>query len=213
MSEDGGQSDGGAPEGRCLVIDAHPLLRLGVRRLLEPAWEVEELADSRGAGELLTSVGRFDVAIVEMRSSSSDGVPSGGAAIRSLLAAQPSLGVIAHGRATDRHSVREAIAAGATAYVSKSSVPSALLDAVAAASELSSFVDPATDGIAQNGITRRQREVLQLFADGLSTEAAATRLGLSEETVRTHAKASLARLGARDRTHAVAIAIRGSMIS
>ena len=51
-----------------------------------------------------------------------------------------------------------------------------------------------------------------MFADGLSTEEAAKRLGLSAETVRTHAKATLPRLGARDRAHAVAIAIRGSLI-
>lgn len=202
---------GGAP--LCMVIDAHPLVRLGVRKLLLPEYEVEELPDGRGAVELLTSVGNFGVAIVEMRSADDRGRPSGTATIKDLLGAQPALGVVAHGGPLERHAVREALDAGAVAYVSKRSAPSALLTAIEAASEQEPFIDPAAANAPVTiGVTRRQRQVLQLFADGLSTEDVARRLGLSEETVRTHAKASLARLGARDRTHAVAIALRGSLI-
>ena len=59
-----------------------------------------------------------------------------------------------------------------------------------------------------SALTRRQRQILQLYADGQSTARVAKRLGLSAETIRTHTKAILARLGARDRAHAVAIALR-----
>ncbi len=82
-----------------------------------------------------------------------------------------------------------------------------------AAAEAERFVDPAAkkpNGVA--GITRRQREILQLYADGLSTAAVAKRLGLGTETVRTHTKAVLNRLEARDRAHAVAIGLRNSLI-
>ena len=61
-------------------------------------------------------------------------------------------------------------------------------------------------------LTRRQREILQLYADGNSTARVARNLGLSAETVRTHTKGILARLQARDRAHAVAIALRTSLI-
>ena len=61
-------------------------------------------------------------------------------------------------------------------------------------------------------LTRRQREILQLLADGESTTVAARELDLSEETVKTHMKNTLARLGAKNRTHAVAIALRESLI-
>ncbi len=86
--------------------------------------------------------------------------------------------------------------------------------AVAAVADFESFIDPGVErgGRGQAPITPRQRQILQLFADGHSTDEAARRLGLSTETVRTHAKATLPRLGARDRAHAVAIAIRGSLI-
>ena len=63
-----------------------------------------------------------------------------------------------------------------------------------------------------SALTRRQRQILQLYADGQSTARVAKRLGLSAETIRTHTKAILSRLGARDRAHAVAIALRLSLI-
>jgi len=196
-----------------MIIDSHPVVRLGIRRLLEPSWDFEELSDGRGAVELLSSVGSFEVAIVEMRAAGNS-APSGTATIRSLLHHQPGLGVVAHGGRSDRHAIGEALDAGASAYVSKRSSPSTMRSAVDEVLSFNSFIDP--DAESANGerpaVTPRQRQILQMFADGLSTEEAAKRLGLSAETVRTHAKATLPRLGARDRAHAVAIAIRGSLI-
>lgn len=196
----------------CLVIDAQPLVRMGIRELLEPDYEVEELPDGSEAVELITSVGSFDVAVVEMRAVGGRGAPAGTTTIKNLLSAQPALGIVAHGGPLERHAIREALEAGASAYVSSRSAPSALVSAVEAAASQEPFIDPAAGPAGKTGITRRQREVLQLYADGLSTEDVARRLGLSVETVRTHAKASLGRLGARDRTHAVAMALRSSLI-
>jgi DNA-binding NarL/FixJ family response regulator len=203
-------------ERRCLVVDGHPLVRLGVRRLLDERFEVEEAADSHDALEMITDYGEFDVAIVELRrrSATDNGPPSGTAAIRALRKASPGLGIVAHGHRAERQVANEAMQAGATAYVAKSSPAEALDRAVDAAVEDESFVDPATGGRrdARPALTRRQRQILQLIADGHSTSTAAKRLGLSAETVRTHTKAALARLEARDRAHAVAIGLRGSLI-
>ena len=196
----------------CLVIDSHPVVRLGIRSLLDPDYETEGVRSGREALELLTSVGHFDVAVVEMRNPG-DGAASGTATIRDLLGAQPALGIVALGVPLERYAVRAALDAGAAAYVSKRSPPVALRSAVDAASEQQAFVDPDAAGPTRaGGLTRRQSEVMQLYANGLSTEQIAQRLALSEETVRTHAKAGIARIGARDRTHAVAIAMRGSLI-
>ncbi len=197
----------------CMIIDAHPVIRLGIRRVLEPDWEFEELPDGSDAVDLLASVARIEVAIVEMRSAG-PGSPSGPTTIRALLDAQPGLGVVAYGGRMERHAMVEALDAGAAAYVSKRSAAATMRSAVEAVVELESFIDPGIGRGASSdpAITRRQREILQLFADGLSPDDAAKRLGLSTETVRTHAKASLPRLGARDRAHAIAIALRGSLI-
>jgi DNA-binding NarL/FixJ family response regulator len=200
-------------ERRCLVVDGHPLVRLGVRRLLAERFEVEEAADGADALQMLTDFGEFDVAIIDIgrTQNGESGAPTGTAAIRALRKASPGLGIVAHGSRAERQAATEAIKAGATAYVAKSSPAEELTKAVDAAAESESFIDPA----AQNGgsaLTRRQRQILQLIADGNSTSVAANRLGLSTETVRTHTKAALARLGARDRAHAVAIGLRSSVI-
>ncbi len=85
--------------------------------------------------------------------------------------------------------------------------------AVRAALEQERFVDPAVPPKGSRGkLTRRQREILQLLADGESATVAARELDLSEETVKTHTKNAVARLGARNRAHAVAIALRESLI-
>ncbi len=195
----------------CLLIDVHPIVRKGVTALLDGEFEVEELAHGRDAVELHLNVGNFDVAVVEMRPAL-DGLPSGAATIRGLLKAQPGLGVVALGGPLERHAVREAFDSGALAYVSSISALSAVGEAIDAAANGETYVDPAAGRAAVTTLTPRQRQVLQLFADGLSTEEAARRLGLSEETIRTHAKASLARMQSRDRTHAVAKALRASLI-
>jgi DNA-binding NarL/FixJ family response regulator len=202
-------------ERRCLVVDGHPLVRLGVRRLLDDRFEIEEAADGDDALQMITDFGEFDVAIVDLgRGQDEGGTPSGTAAIRALRRASPGLGIVAHGPRAERQVADEAIKAGATAYVAKSSPAEALDRAVDAAADAETFVDPAA-GNGNGGRaapTRRQRQILQLIADGHSTSTVAKRLGLSAETVRTHTKGALARLEARDRAHAVAIAFRSSLI-
>jgi two-component system, NarL family, response regulator len=201
-------------ERRCLVVDGHPLVRLGVRRLLAERFEVEEAANGADALQMITDFGEFDVAIVDIgRSQNGDSeAPTGTAAIKALRKASPGLGIVAHGSRAERQAAAEAIKAGATAYVAKSSPAEELTRAVDAAAESEPFIDPAAQNGGAGALTRRQRQILQLIADGNSTSIAANRLGLSTETVRTHTKAVLARLGARDRAHAVAIGLRSSLI-
>jgi DNA-binding NarL/FixJ family response regulator len=200
-------------ERRCLIIDQQPAIRLGVRGLLAGRYEVEEAEDGRDALDLIKTIGDFDVAIVELTSANGGDRLTGVPAIKALRKARPGLGIVAHGSHPERLAASEAIGAGATAYVAKSSPAAELERAVDAAADAETFVDPAAR--KKNGrhlLTRRQREILQLYANGLSTEHAAQRLGLSTETIRTHTKAVLSRLEARDRTHAVAIGLRSSII-
>jgi DNA-binding NarL/FixJ family response regulator len=201
-------------ERRCLVVDGHPLVRLGVRRLLDERFEVEEAIDGDDALEILRDYGEFDVAIIDLgRGRNGDDSPvSGTDAIRALRKASPGLGIVAHGPRAERHVATEAIKAGATAYVAKSSPAEELNKAVDAAADAETFVDPAANGKGRAALTRRQRQILQMIADGHSTAQVARRLGLSSETIRTHTKATLSRLGARDRAHAVAIGLRSSLI-
>jgi DNA-binding NarL/FixJ family response regulator len=202
-------------ERRCLIIDGHPTIRLGVRRLLADRYEVEEAEDGRAALDLIETIGEFDVAVVELKPPApvSRNRLTGIKAIRALRKARPGLGIVAHAAKPEHVVAADALDAGATTFVAKSSPCEALADAIDAAAESEPYVDPAAKRAnGSGGLTRRQREILQLYADGLSTERVAQRLDRSTETVRTHTKAALSRLGARDRAHAVAIGLRNSLI-
>jgi len=197
------------------VIDDHPLVRLGVRQLLEDGFEVHESPSREEALDLVRDIDDFDVAIVDMRwrRNGAEASISGQEAIRALHRCSPMLGIVAHGERPERHNATAALQAGASAYVARTASAAELRRAVDAAAAQESFVDPAVPPKGSRGkLTRRQRQILQLLADGESTTVAARELDLSEETVKTHIKTALARLGARNRTHAVAIALRECLI-
>lgn len=199
----------------CLVIDGHPLVRLGIREAIEDGFVVHESSTRDEALDLVRDVGDFDVAIVDMRWRGDGGGNSitGPDAIRLLIRSSPGLGIVAHGELPERHLASAAAQAGAHAFVARTAGPAELRRAVNAAVAQEQFVDPGVPPKGSRGkLTRRQREILQLLADGESTTFAARQLDLSEETVKTHTKNALARLGAKNRTHAVAIALRECLI-
>ena len=198
------------------MIDAHPLVRLGVREALADGFEVQESESRDEALSLVRDVGSIDIAIVDLRRGVIDGEAEslcGEEAIRALCKAAPAMGIVAHGERPERHLASAALQAGASAYVARTAAAEEMAKAAWAALEQGRFVDPAVPPTGSRGkLTRRQREILQLLADGGSTSMAARELGLSEETVKTHTKNMLARLGAKNRTHAVAIALRECLI-
>lgn len=198
------------------MIDRHPLVRLGVRETLRDDFDVLETESREEGLDLLRDIGDFDVAIVDMHWRLNGGGTasiSGQDTIRSMHRVAPSLGIVAHGESRERHHATAAIQAGACAYVARTASPSELRRAVEAAVAQESFIDPDLPPKGSRGkLTQRQRQILQLLADGESTTFAARSLGLSEETVKTHTKNALARLGARNRTHAVAIGLREHLL-
>lgn len=186
-----------------------------MRKALQDEFDVQEVASRQEAVELVQDIGSIDVAVLDMRLWADGAVPSPNAseAIKAMLRAEPSIAIVAHGERAERHLASSALQAGASAFVSRTASAELLLSAVQAALAQERFVDPAVPPRGSRGkLTRRQREILQLLANGESTAVAARELDLSEETVKTHTKHALARLGARNRTHAVAIALRESLI-
>jgi DNA-binding NarL/FixJ family response regulator len=197
------------------VIDDHPLVRLGVREVLGDRFEVHESSSREEALDLVRDIGDFDVAIVDMRrrQNGTEASISGPAAIRALRSTSASIGIVAHGERPERHAANAALQAGASAYVARTAGTAELRQAVDAAAAQETFVDPAVPPKGSRGkLTQRQRQILQLLANGESTTVAARELDLSEETVKTHMKNALARLGAKNRTHAVAIALRECLV-
>jgi DNA-binding NarL/FixJ family response regulator len=200
----------------CLLIDGEPIVRLGVREVLSGDFEVHETASREEGIELLRDIGHFDVAIVDMRWRRNGGGTasiSGPETIRAMHRTAPGLGIVAHGERPERHHASTAIQAGAAAYVSRAAGPAQLRRAVDAAVAQESFLDPDVPPKGSRGkLTKRQLQILQMLADGHSATSAARQFDLSEETVKTHMKNTLARLGAKNRTHAVAIALRECLV-
>jgi DNA-binding NarL/FixJ family response regulator len=119
----------------------------------------------------------------------------------------------------DMRVLAQSLKAGARACVRKDSPASVLAEAIEAARTGNFYIDPSLgEGATYGGedgdlsLTDRQREILQMFADGYHTEKVADALGLSTETIRTHTKRILAKLNANTRTHAVAIAVRAQIL-
>lgn len=197
------------------MIDGHPLVRMGIREAIADGFVVHEVPTREEGVDLVRDVGHIDVAVVDMRwRGNGDGSAINGAeAIRMLHRSASGLGIVAHGELPERHLASAALSAGASAYVARTAGPKELRKAIEAALTQERFIDPAVPPKGSRGkLTRRQREIMQLLADGESTTFAARELDLSEETVKTHMKYALARLGAKNRTHAVAIAVRECLI-
>ena len=199
---------------RCLIVDDHPIVRQGVRVLLERALEEVEVrdADSVQAALAGSDGARPDVVVIDPRGAGDD-IEGQLGVLRDRLTSA----IVVFTSEGGSRTLAEALRAGVKGYVRKDSPPDDLVRAIRAAGSGEFYVDPALSSsiVLEDGdrtLTTRQREILQMLADGMQTDTVAKRLELSTETVRTHTKRILAKLGAETRTQAVAIGIRNKLI-
>lgn len=199
---------------RVLVVDEHPVVRQGVRALLERCLDGAEVTDAASLQTALDGIGtkQPDVTIVDPWRAGGD-VET----VLSTLTAKFGSPVVVFTADGGARLLSDALKAGVKGYVRKDSPGEDLVRAIQAARDGDFYVDPALSStiVLDDGdktLSERQREILQMLADGMQTEAVAIKLGLSTETVRTHTKRILAKLGADTRTQAVAIGIRTGLI-
>jgi DNA-binding NarL/FixJ family response regulator len=198
----------------CLIVDDHPVVRAGVRAVLEQAFSGAEIADAESVEELgeATSSDNLDVVIVDPWRA---GVDVGDVVRR--LQSELDAPIVVFTSDGGARLLSEALKAGVKGYVRKDSPSEDLIRAIDAARSGEFYVDPGLSStiVLDEGdrtLSARQREILQMLADGMQTDAVAEKLGLSTETVRTHTKRILAKLEASTRTQAVAIGIRHGLI-
>ena len=199
---------------RCLVVDDHPVVRQGIRALLEREFDDVEISDAptpEAAIEVATAE-RPDVVVI-------DPWKAGGEVEAVLLKLTEELDtpIVVFTSDGGARLLMEALKAGVKGYVRKDSPAEDLVRAIQAAQSGEFYVDPALSStiVLDDGdktLSARQREILQMLADGMQTDHVAQKLGLSTETVRTHTKRILAKLSADTRTQAVAIGIRNGLI-
>jgi DNA-binding NarL/FixJ family response regulator len=204
-------ADGAAVIG-VLLVDDHPLVRAGLRSLIESgAADIEvvgEAADGAAAVSAVATAARPpDVVLMDLSMPGVDGTT----ATRRLLEGGYAGAVVVLTSFSDRPRVAEALAAGAVGYLLKDSEPDQVLAAIRSAAAGHAPLDPrvarallptAGNRSGADGLSGREAEVLGLVAEGLANKQIARRLGISERTVKVHLGSVFRRLGVTDRTSA-----------
>ena len=210
---------------RVLVADDHALFRAGVRKLLQSFSDVDVVGEAADGQEAvrLTEQHRPDVLLMDIAMPELNGVD---AASRLTREASPTRVVILSMHTGEEYVLR-AIRAGAAGYLLKDASPTELEQAVKAVARGEIYLSPAVsryvveDYVRQTGadrqtpldrLTPRQREILQLIAEGNTTKAIATKLGLSVKTVETHRAQLMERLEVHDVASLVRLAIRLGLV-
>jgi DNA-binding NarL/FixJ family response regulator len=200
----------------CLIVDDHEVVREGLRLSLSRAPHIRvvgEAGDGRAAIELAERR-KPNVVIMDVRMPGMDGLD----ATKELLEKEPNTAVLIFTAYSERSLLARGLESGAKGYILKEAPHETLVRAIEKVAGGDSFIDPALMPAFLSGkdreemLTAREREILQLLADGMSNADAAQRLFISQETVKSHVRHILAKLEADTRTHAVAIALRDAII-
>jgi DNA-binding NarL/FixJ family response regulator len=205
-----------ADEITCLIVDDHEVVREGLRLSLSRAPHIRvvgEAADGASAIELVKRR-KPDVVIMDVRMPGMDGLE----ATKEILKLVPDAAILIFTAFSERSLLARGLDSGAKGYILKEAPHETLLRAIERLASGEGYVDPALMPAFLSGkdqtdmLTAREREILQLLADGMSNADAASKLFISQETVKSHVRHILAKLEADTRTHAVAIALRESII-
>jgi two-component system response regulator NreC len=210
---------------RVILADDHRMMRDGLRAVLEKAG-VEVVAEAANGREAIAEVRRVqpDIVIMDVGMPELNGID----ATRRLAAEMPLVKVIALSMNADRRYVIAMLEAGAVGYLLKNSASEELLVALQAVTRGETYVspavagnivNPATHGGAPGGATRerplsaREREVLQLIAEGKSSKEIGVTLGIAVTTVETHRRQLMDKLNLRTIAELTKYAIREGMTS
>lgn len=200
-----------------LVVDDHEVVRVGLAALLQ---EEDELTVVGAVGTARDAVGestrtRPDVIVMDVRLPDGSGIE----ACREILSRLPRTCVLMLTSYPDEEAVLASILAGASGYLLKDTGGSDLVSAVKRVASGASLLDPAVTGVVlarlradsdmtAKGLDARDREILELIANGRTNSEIGEVLTLAEGTVRNIVSGILAKLGARSRSEAVARFVR-----
>ena len=209
---------------RVLIADDHAAFRGGLQALLATAGDIEVVGEAESGVDVVAAAGRLqpDVVLMDVNMPGIDGVE----ATRRIVDGSPHVAVLVLTMSDDDETVFEAVRAGARGYLLKGAQRVELIRAVRAVAAgeaifgpgvarrlMAYFARPAprVDPEAFPGLTDREREVLELIAQGRSNADITATLGLSPKTVRNHVSNVFAKLEVRDRAEAIVRAREAGM--
>lgn len=212
---------------RVIIADDHHLLRELLRGLLEKEPDIEVVGDAGDGRETLALVRDLspDVVVLDISMPELNGIE----VMSRLAKSNPEIKVVCLSMHSDRRYVMEMLKAGAAGYVIKSGAAADLLTAIRAVSAGRCFLSPEIAGVLVNDIRAvdgpnmasspvaslgsREREILQLIAEGKRTADIAKRLFISVATVDTHRRNIMRKLGAHTVAELTKVAIREGLVS
>ena len=201
---------------RILSADDHPLLRAGIATLIGTQSDMQLVGEASTGREAVQLHRELKPGVILMDLQMPD--MSGLDAIIAIRGERPTARIIVLTTYSGDVLAQRALKAGAQAYVLKSLVRTEILNTIRLVSggEKQIQADVAAEmakHAADVALTARELEVLRLVASGLANKVISAQLDINEETTKTHVKNILAKLGARDRTHAVSLGLKRGIIS
>jgi len=221
-----------------LLVDDHDVVRTGLRSFLETQAGMRVVDEASNGAEALERAARSkpDIALMDISMPDMDGLR----ATRRMRKQCPSTHVLALTIHEDKHYFMEMMAAGASGYLTKSAAPEELIAAIRAVARGQLYLQPAfarwlledyqrladhkpdaherpdappARNRGLNVLTARERQVLELIAQGLSNQEMGRQLHLSHKTIARHRERIMSRLDLHSRTELVKFAIRTGLIS
>lgn len=209
------------PKTRLLLADDHALVRRGLRLILsqEPTFDVVgEASDGREVVTMVRTL-RPDVVLMDVAMPRANGVT----AVRSILEEEPNCRILMLSMHSDAAYMRESLRAGAKGYLLKDAVDQELVTAIKALASGNAYLSPAVSNMVladyrqhvsdASGLTTREREVMQLLAEGLTAKEIAKRLEISAYTVDAHRTRIMRKLQISSIGELVRFAMRAGLIS
>lgn len=200
---------------RVLVVDDHPMLRMGLRTLIGEAERMQLVGEAASGEAALEFIGTHDVDVVltDLRMPGMGGI----AAIGRIRLVRPDTKMLVLSAYDADDDVYRAIEAGAHGFVVKGEAAATILDAIRAVHRGERFIPAAiaarlADRVFSNGLSAREVEVMEMVAKGFRNKEISSQLFVSENTVKTHLKRIYEKLQASDRTQAALTAVRRGIL-
>jgi len=200
---------------RIFSVDDHPLLREGIATLVNNQPDMVLAGEASTGAEAIQQFKQHmpDVTLLDLRLPDMSGID----VLIAIRSEFPEARIVMLTTFEGDVEVQRALQAGARGYLLKNMPPSELLDVIRQVHEGKKRIPPEIasqllEHLSDEGLTEREVEVLREVADGNRNREIAERLFISEETVKVHIKHIMEKLGANDRTQAVAIGVRRGII-